>query len=55
MAARKTIDQIDCGLHVLRELRGRPQAVDVHVEDARLFAEEVIMQRRHVEPLLEQR
>ena len=48
-------DQIDGRLELPRQFRRRAMSVHVHVEDARLVPEEVVVQRGHFQTVVEQR
>ena len=51
---RRVVDDPDGRPHPAREVLGAAHAVHVHVEDARLFPEEVIVQRGDVEAVVEE-
>ena len=48
-------DQVERRLQCIRQRRGRPAPVNVHVEDARLFPQEMIVESRHFDSMVEQR
>jgi hypothetical protein len=50
----RLVNEIDGGLDALRQIRRAPHPVHVHVEDARLLPEEVMVESRHVQPVLQQ-
>ena len=52
---RCLVNQIDRWLDALREIRGAAHPVHVHVEDAWLLPEEMIVERRDVDAVLQER
>ena len=48
-------NQVERGLHLARQIRRAAVTVHVHVEHARLVPEEVVVQSRNLEAVVEQR